>query len=52
MLPAPGKFALLITNALAYVWSTTVMCEMLHSRYIEVKTDEQELHDLLGGLRG
>ncbi|POR35791.1 Uncharacterized protein TPAR_03994 [Tolypocladium paradoxum] len=51
-LPAPARVVLLVANALAHVWSTTVMCEMLHARYVDVKADEQELHDLLGGLRG
>ncbi|KID87495.1 hypothetical protein MGU_05527 [Metarhizium guizhouense ARSEF 977] len=52
MLPTPGKFVILIANCLACVWSTTVMCETLHSQYIEMKSDEQKLHDLLGGRRG
>ncbi|GJN70533.1 hypothetical protein VFPFJ_08973 [Purpureocillium lilacinum] len=47
-----AQVALLAANALAYVWSTTVMVEMLHARYTHVKAEEQELHDLLGGLRG
>ncbi|OAQ73449.2 hypothetical protein VFPPC_01152 [Pochonia chlamydosporia 170] len=52
MLPTSGKVVLLIANSLAFVWSTTIMCETLHSRYMEKKTDEQALHDLMGGLRG
>ncbi len=48
---AAGRAALLVANALAFVWSTTVMCEMLHASYMHVKSDEQELHDLMGGLR-
>ncbi|KAJ6443054.1 NADH-cytochrome b5 reductase [Purpureocillium lavendulum] len=47
-----AQVALLAANALAYTWSTTVMGEMLHARYMDGKAEEQELHDLLGGLRG
>ncbi|UNI23647.1 hypothetical protein JDV02_009453 [Purpureocillium takamizusanense] len=46
------RVGLLAVNALAYVWSTTVMCEMLHARYTHVKAEERELQDLLRGLRG
>jgi hypothetical protein len=49
-LPSTGQLALLLANGLAYLWSTTVLCEMLHHRYSEIKADEQELHDLMGGL--
>lgn len=52
MLPTPGKFVILIANCFTCVWSTTVMCETLHAQYIEMKSDEQKLHYLLGGLRG
>lgn len=52
MLPTSGQFVLLTANALAYIWSTTVMCEMLHVRYVAGNTEEQELHDLMGGLIG
>ncbi|KAI9171843.1 hypothetical protein HJFPF1_01334 [Paramyrothecium foliicola] len=50
LLPASAQIVLLLANGLAYLWSTTVMCEMLQARYVQVKTDEQELHDLMGGL--
>jgi hypothetical protein len=50
LLPTTGQLALLVANGLAYTWSITLMCETLHSRYTGVKTDDQELHDLMGGL--
>ncbi|KAK5992897.1 hypothetical protein PT974_06322 [Cladobotryum mycophilum] len=51
LLPTPGQIALLVANALAFIWSTTVMCEMLHANYTKVNVDEQELHDIIGGVR-
>lgn len=37
-------------NAVSYAWSAAVLWEMAHARYFATKADEQELHDLMGGL--
>lgn len=50
LLPRAGQIVLLIANALAYLWSITVLCETLHARYVGCNAEEQELHDLIGGL--
>ncbi|KAM4058065.1 hypothetical protein HRG_010981 [Hirsutella rhossiliensis] len=48
---APARLALLAASALACVWSATVAGERLHACCVAADDDEQELHDLLGGLR-
>jgi hypothetical protein len=48
LLPPSAQTGVMLANAAAYVWSATMQWHMVHSRYVAVKTDEQELHDLMG----
>ncbi|KAK7420185.1 hypothetical protein QQZ08_010541 [Neonectria magnoliae] len=50
LLPPAARTALAATNALACMWSAAVLWEKVHARYFAAKADEQELHDLMGGL--
>ncbi|KAH6977074.1 hypothetical protein BKA56DRAFT_673936 [Ilyonectria sp. MPI-CAGE-AT-0026] len=49
-LPQAAQTALMAANAVSYTWSAAVLWEMAHARYFATKADEQELHDLMGGL--
>ncbi|KAH6999865.1 hypothetical protein EDB80DRAFT_884206 [Ilyonectria destructans] len=49
-LPQAAQTAFMAANAVSYTWSATVLWEMAHARYSATKADEQELHDLMGGL--
>ncbi|KAF7543447.1 hypothetical protein G7Z17_g10727 [Cylindrodendrum hubeiense] len=50
LLPPTAQSTLMVANALADIWSAAVLWERVHARYFATKGDEQELHDLMGGL--
>ena len=50
LLPPAARTALTAASTLGHGWSVTVLWELMNARYFAVKADEQELHDLMGGL--
>ncbi|KPM43367.1 hypothetical protein AK830_g3166 [Neonectria ditissima] len=50
LLAPAAQTALAAANVFACMWYTTVLWEKVHARYFAAKADEQELHDLMGGL--
>lgn len=50
LLPSSTQAGVMLANAAACVWTASVQWRSVRARLMAVKTEEQELHDLMGGM--
>ncbi|KAH7133275.1 hypothetical protein B0J13DRAFT_626281 [Dactylonectria estremocensis] len=50
LLPPAARAAVMAASTLGHGWSVAVLWELMNARYFAAKADEEELHDLMGGL--